>query len=109
MTSHGRGPRAGRRDAVAELEATERVFSALAHRQRRHILGVLHARGDRVRAGDIARRFDCSWPTTTRHLHVLEEAGLVTVEREGRERFYRLERAHLCDVVERWLGQFSGI
>lgn len=107
MTARRRGPAAGRRDAVAELEDTERVFAALAHRQRRHILGVLHARGDRVRAGDIARRFDCAWPTTTRHLHVLEEAGLVTVEREGRERFYRLERERLRAVVERWLGQFG--
>ena len=96
------------RDGAAELEALERVFAALAHPQRRQILLVLHARGDRVGAGAIARRFACSWPTTTRHLRVLEEAGLVSVEREGRERFYRLEVAHLRGVVGGWLAHFEG-
>ncbi len=71
------------------------------------MLLVLHARGDRVRAGEIAARFSCSWPTTTRHLKVLEEAGLVTVEREGRERFYRLERERLERVVGDWLSHFA--
>jgi DNA-binding transcriptional ArsR family regulator len=68
---------------------------------------VLHARGDRVNAGEIARRFACSWPTTTRHLRVLEQAGLVAVERRGRERFYRLERERLRRVVGGWLAHFG--
>lgn len=57
-------------------------------------------------AGQIADRFSCSWPTTTRHLRVLEEAGLVTVEKSGRERRYRLAAGRLRDVVERWLASF---
>jgi DNA-binding transcriptional ArsR family regulator len=97
-----------RRDALAELDELERVMSALAHPTRRRILLVLHARGDRVRAGDIARRFACSWPTTTRHLAVLQDAGLVRVEREGRERFYTLEGERLRRVVGGWLAHFEG-
>ena len=95
------------RDGIAEVEAQERVFRALAHASRRHILITLHARGDRVSAGDIARRFSCSWPTTTRHLRVLEEAGLVTAHREGRERFYQLERETLERHLGGWLAHFE--
>ena len=95
------------RDGIAEVEEQERVFRALAHVSRRHILVTLHARGDRVSAGDIARRFSCSWPTTTRHLRVLEEAGLVSVHKQGRERFYQLERKRLGRHVGGWLGLFQ--
>lgn len=98
---------AARRDALAELEGIERVFAALAHASRRHILLVLHARGDRVKAGDIARRFACAWPTTTRHLRVLEDAGLVRTVQSGRERFYELQRDRLVGVLGGWLGHFG--
>jgi len=95
------------RDGLAELDELERIFSALAHASRRQILLVLKARGGRVRAGDIARRFACSWPTTTRHLRVLEEAGLVRVEQEGRERWYVLEMKRLRRVAGGWLRNFA--
>jgi DNA-binding transcriptional ArsR family regulator len=98
---------AARRDGLAELDDLERVFGALSHASRRHILLVLHARGDRVRAGDIARRFSCSWPTTTRHLRVLEDAGLVRTVQVGRERFYEVEQERLRGVVGEWLAHFS--
>lgn len=58
-------------------------------------------------AGEIARRFDCAWPTTTRHLRRLEEAGLVRVERSGRERVYAVDAARLRRVAGdflRWFG-----
>jgi DNA-binding transcriptional ArsR family regulator len=96
-----------RRDGIAEVEAQARVFDALAHASRRQILVVLHARGDRMSAGDIARRFACSWPTTSRHLKLLQDAGLVRAEREGRERFYHLERDRLRQVAGAWLDHFD--
>ena len=85
----------------------ERVFKALAHASRRHVLVVLHARGGTMGAGEIAARFQCSWPTTTRHLKVLREAGLVSVSKEGRERVYVLERERLRQVVGGWLAHFE--
>jgi len=88
---------------LAELEA---VFAALAHEQRRHILLTLKFRGGQMTAGEIADRFACSWPTTTRHLRVLEDAGLVTVEKRGRERIYQLETARLFEVAGDWLAWF---
>jgi len=59
-------------------------------------------------AGEIADRFSCSWPTTTRHLRVLERAGLVSVEASGRERRYRLEQERLLAVAGGWLDWFRG-
>lgn len=57
-------------------------------------------------SGEIAERFSCSWPTTTRHLRVLEEAGLVAVAKRGRERVYRLRARFLRRVVRGWLRWF---
>jgi DNA-binding transcriptional ArsR family regulator len=99
---------AARRDGVAEVRAAEAVFQALAHASRRQILVVLHARGDRMSAGEIARRFACSWPTTSRHLKVLHDAGLVRVEREGRERFYRLDGRRLRATAGAWIERVAG-
>jgi DNA-binding transcriptional ArsR family regulator len=56
-----------------------------------------------VKAGDIASRFGCSWPTTTRHLGILEAAGLVQVEQSGRERFYVVNARRLNSVAGGWL------
>lgn len=94
------------RSGLTELDDFDVVFDALSHESRRHILGVLGARGGSMRAGEIAERFSCSWPTTTRHLRVLESAGLVQVEESGRERLYRLDRKRLVGVVGRWLDAF---
>ena len=95
------------RDGIAEVAELGRVFNALAHPSRRQILVVLRARGDRVTAGEIAGRFACSWPTTSRHLRALEDAGLVSVTKQGRERFYQLEKSKLKGVVAGWLACFD--
>ena len=92
---------------LAELDDFDAVFGALAHRSRRTILSVLHARGGQMTSGDIAGRFDCSWPTTSQHLRVLEQAGLVTIELRGREHIYRLQTARLHAVAGGWLARFT--
>jgi len=93
--------------AERELADLEAVFTALAHASRRHILIVLNARGGSMTAGEIAERFACSWPTTTRHLRQLEDAGLVTVHADGRQRRYELNRERLQSVAGSWLDHFA--
>jgi DNA-binding transcriptional ArsR family regulator len=90
-----------------DLEDLEIVFKALAHASRRHVLVVLNARGGSMTAGEIARRFSCSWPTTSRHLRILEEAGLVRVDRQGREWVYVLEAERIRRVVGGWVRWFE--
>jgi DNA-binding transcriptional ArsR family regulator len=89
------------------LREVETVFGALAHPSRRHALLLLQFRGGEMTAGEIAERFACRWPTTSRHLRVLEAAGLVSVETQGRERLYRLERERLLAVTGEWLRWFD--
>jgi DNA-binding transcriptional ArsR family regulator len=86
------------------LEEIECVFAALSHEVRRHIVQLLSHLGGELPSGYLAKRFAHSWPTTTRHLQVLEAAGLVSVRREGRNCVYRLERDRLRRVVGGWLA-----
>lgn len=88
------------------LDTLDALFSALGHRARRQILLTLWFRGGEMSAGDIAKRFQCAWPTTTRHLKVLLEAGLVTHERRAQTRLYRIDPKKLSAVKE-WLGWFD--
>ena len=99
MTAGSRGGR--------DLDDLDRVFSALAHHSRRTILLVLQLRGGEMTSGEIAGRFDHSWPTITRHLRILEQAGLVHVILRGRERVYRLDTVPLFAVGGSWLRRFE--
>ncbi len=56
-------------------------------------------------AGEIAAIFEHAWQTTTRHLRVLERAGLLTHEKRGRTRIYRIQRKRL-ELVRDWLAHF---
>jgi DNA-binding transcriptional ArsR family regulator len=91
------------------LEDVDRVFLALAHEARRQVLLLLGQRGDELPSGYLAARFQHSWPTTSRHLKVLEEAGLVEVRRQGRSSNYRLNRARLEHVVGGWMGYLEPV
>jgi DNA-binding transcriptional ArsR family regulator len=91
------------------LEEVDAVFLALAHEARRHIVLLLAHSGGELPSGYLAARFQHSWPTTTRHLKVLEEAGLVQVRREGRTSNYRLNRERLQHVVGDWLRHLDSV
>jgi DNA-binding transcriptional ArsR family regulator len=93
----------GAETAPPPLDDVDAVFLALAHEARRHIVLLLGQRGGELPSGYLAARFQHSWPTTTRHLKVLEAAGIVEVRREGRSGHYRLDRDRLRHVVGGWL------
>lgn len=95
-----------RSSANLRLADYDAVFAAIDSPVRRQILMILHFRGDQMTSGEIADRFSCAWPTTSRHLRKLESSGLVTVERSGREWIYRLNRERLAVAAE-WLDWFS--
>lgn len=92
--------------AAGHDDAYEAVFSALAHPARRRVLLTIYFNGGSMTAGEIAAVFEHAWQTTTRHLQVLEAAGLVSSERQGRLRVYRL-RPRRLDLAREWLAHFS--
>lgn len=91
---------------MAKADAYELVFGALAHAARRRVLITMYFHGGSMTAGEIAAIFDHAWQTTTRHLRVLENAGLITHEKQGRMRVYRIQRKRL-ELVRDWLAHFS--
>ena len=93
--------------AEQELEEFDKVFKALAHPSRRNILVVLIARKGSMTAGEIVDRFTHKWPTITRHLRQLEEAGLVSVNKVSREQIYTLNKDKMVAVLANWLKWFN--
>lgn len=67
----------------------DRTFRALADGTRRAMIQTL-ARGGAKSAGELGGRFDSAQPTISRHLKVLEQAGLVRRTVEGRVHCFRL-------------------
>lgn len=93
-------------EAQRKLTDLDTALTALAHESRRHILLVVWFRGGAMTAGEIAARFGCTWPTTSRHLRLLEAAGLLEVETQGRTRSYRVNASKL-QLVQEWLNWFE--
>ncbi|WP_202842901.1 metalloregulator ArsR/SmtB family transcription factor [Luteimonas saliphila] len=77
--------------------SVDKVFEALASRPRREILAYLSAQ--ELTAGEIAGRFAMSAPAISRHLSVLEAAGLVVSERRGQFVHYRLKPDNLVNSL----------
>jgi len=77
--------------------AVDLVFEALASKPRREILAYLSAQ--ELTAGEIASRFEMSAPAISRHLSLLESAGLVNSERRGQFIVYRLNRDSLVNTL----------
>lgn len=93
------------RNAATELKELDAVINAVAHPTRRRILMVILMRGGEMGSGEIADRFHCAWPTTVRHLRVLETSGLLTQRKVGRTSLYNINRNKI-DVLKEWIAWF---
>ena len=82
------------------------LLAVLADPVRRDIL--IRLKRGPLPAGAIASAFTISRPAISRHLRVLRDAGLVSVESVGRERYYRFEPAPLIEL-DSLLGQFRDV
>ena len=80
------------------MKGPNRAFRALADDTRRQILRLL--RDGPLTSGEIAEQFDSTWPTISRHLAVLRDAGLVTAERDGQAIRYELNMSVFQDLVQ---------
>ena len=77
--------------------STDRIFEALSSSPRRQILAYLSA--GELSAGQITERFEMSAPAISRHLSLLETAGLVSSERRGQFVVYRLNGDNLVNTL----------
>jgi DNA-binding transcriptional ArsR family regulator len=87
-----------------EAAGLDETFAALADPTRRRILTEL-ARGDRT-VGELAEPFQVSLPAISKHIGVLERAGLVTRKRVGRVRSVHLHREPLASALD-WIALYG--
>ena len=87
--------------SIRYADPLDRTFHALGDGTRRRMLAVLTSRGE-CTAGELGAPFDIAQPTASKHLAVLERAGLVRRRIEGREHRFRLRPVAL-DEARGWI------
>lgn len=80
------------------------IFKSLNDPTRRKILEMLQEKD--MTAGEIAEKFQISWPSISHHLDLLKQAKLVTTEKEGQFVYYSLNTT-VMDEILKWLLQFK--
>ncbi|MCB1489220.1 MAG: winged helix-turn-helix transcriptional regulator [Bauldia sp.] len=85
------------------MSSADRVFEALSSTTRRRILAYLSEAT--LTAGDIAQRFEMSQPAISKHLSILEAAGLVWRKREGQFVKYGMQRDTLSGTLAGFLQE----
>src|SRR2546428_6048951 len=83
--------------AMQRLSSLDRTFRALADGTRRSMIHAL-ARGEHRSAGELGRQFRSAQPTISKHLKILERAGLVERTIEGRVHRFRLHQRPLQEA-----------
>lgn len=81
------------------------VWRALGDPTRRRILDLLRERARTT--GELAEEFPVTRFAVMKHLAVLVDAGLVLVERRGRERFNHLNTVPIRAIYRRWMRPFE--
>ena len=80
------------------------VFKALNDATSREILEMLHKND--LTAGEIANKFNISFPSISHHLDLLKQAQLVNTKKEGQYVYYSLNTTVMDEIVK-WLMQFK--
>ena len=84
----------------------DEVFKALADPTRRSLLDELF-KDDGQTLGALEERFEMTRFGVMKHLKVLEEAGLVTTQRRGREKLHFLNPVPIRLVHDRWVSKYA--
>jgi DNA-binding transcriptional ArsR family regulator len=86
------------------METRRDVFQAIADPTRREIIGLIAH--DSMNLNAIADHFDITRPAISNHIKILNECGIISIEKIGRERFCKIQPENLKEV-SKWIGQFS--
>jgi len=90
---------------IASLDI-DKVFKALADPTRRRLLDELHKENGQT-LGALCAHMDMTRQAVTQHLQILEEANLVAVIWQGREKLHYLNPVPIFDIQERWIDKFE--
>ena len=98
-------PGAARQPVYSERMANNDVFAVLADKTRRGILAALKD-GERP-VGELVAELGVSQPTVSKHLKILREAGMVSMEAQGQRRLYAVQPEPLAEVTD-WIHEVVG-
>lgn len=84
----------------------DKVFKALADPTRRRLLDLLHADNGQT-LGALCEHMDMTRQAVTQHLQQLEQANLVAVVWQGREKRHYLNPVPLHEICARWIEKFE--
>jgi len=82
------------------------VFKALADPARRRLLDRLYAKNGQT-LGSLCDGMAMSRQAVTKHLALLEEANLIAVQWQGREKLHFLNPVPINEIAERWIGKYE--
>lgn len=82
------------------------VFRALADASRRKLLDRLH-RNNGLMLGDLCKGLSMTRQAVAKHLAILEDAGLISAKRQGREKLHFINPVPINEIAERWISKFE--
>src|ERR1700741_2307242 len=82
------------------------VFRALADKTRRRLLDRLRGRNGQT-MNDLCANTKMTRQAVSKHLGILEEANLIVVEWQGREKLHYLNPVPINEIAERWIGKYD--
>lgn len=88
------------------MNAMDKVFKALADSTRRQLLDLLFVKNGQT-LSELCDHLDMTRQSVTKHLLILEEAELIVVEWQGRNKLHYLNAAPLADIYDRWIGKYE--
>ncbi|RED55758.1 ArsR family transcriptional regulator [Cohnella lupini] len=99
-------PRLTCNQMVAYNTNMDKLFKALADGTRRQLLDLLFVHNGQS-LGELCKQMTMTRQAVTKHLMLLEEANLVTVVWQGREKLHYLNPVPIGEIYERWIGKFE--
>jgi DNA-binding transcriptional ArsR family regulator len=85
------------------METRRDVFQAIADPNRRAIISLLAQQ--KLTLNGVAEQFDISRPAISKHIKILTECGLITISKQGRERYCEAKFEKLSEVSQ-WVEQY---
>ena len=88
------------------IKEIDKVFKALADPSRRELLDRLHAKNGQT-LSELCRGLEMAQQSVTQHLGLLEDANLISVQRQGREKLHYFNPVPIHEIYQRWIRKFE--
>jgi len=87
-------------------KGNDKVFKALADPNRRELLDRLHTKNGQT-LSELCKGLDMARQSVTQHLGILEEANLISIQWQGREKLHYFNPVPIHEIYERWIRKFE--